>query len=114
MPDHSGVLIVDESGEYRTLISAVLLAQGHEVFEAGDASEAVEQLGRRHYAAILIDLKMPHDGVSLLEYLGTAMPHVLARTIVFVPWVNKPIWGTLTKPFHVDALVKAVTACATQ
>jgi len=114
MPENSGVLVIDGSSEYRTLISAVLVAQGHEVFEAADASEAVEQLGRREYVAILMDLKMPHDGVSLLDYLGASMPQVLARTIVFVPWVNKPIWGTLTKPFRVDALLNAVTACAAQ
>lgn len=42
------------------------------------------------------------------------MPDVLQRTIAFVPWVDRPIFGVLAKPFQMDELVKTVTACAGQ
>jgi CheY-like chemotaxis protein len=112
MPESPGVLVIDASAQYRSLISAVLTDRGYEVVQASDASAAVEQLGKRAFSVVLLDLKMPHNGIAFIDYLSEALPLVLARTIAFVPWVDRPIWGVLPKPFQMDELVKTVAACA--
>ncbi len=114
MPDRPGVLVIDASAEYRTLISATLSAKGYDVVKVADGPSAVEELKKRQFAVIMLDLKMPHNGISLIDYFAEAMPEVLRRTIAFVPWVNRPIFGVLAKPLQMDELVKAVTACAGQ
>ena len=112
MPESLGVLVIDGSAQYRSLISAVLVEHGYEVVQASDASSAVEQLGKRQFSVVLLDLKMPYNGIAFIDYLSDALPLVLARTIAFVPWIDRPIWGVLPKPFQVDELVKTVAACA--
>lgn len=114
MPEAQNVLVVDESPEYRALVSAVLSTQGYNVAQADDASSAIEQLGKREFSAVILDLKMPHNGVALIDYLGDTMPQVLLRTIAFVPWVDRPIWAVLPKPFKVDELVRSVAECCAQ
>ena len=114
MSDHSGVLVIDGSSEYRTFVSALLTSRGYEVVQAADASAAVEALGRRNFAVILLDLKMPHDGVALIDYIGDAMPHLLRRTIALIPWQHRPIWGVLSKPLGPDDVTRSVAACAAQ
>jgi DNA-binding response OmpR family regulator len=81
---------------------------------AGDAARAVEELTRGKYAVVLLDFKMPHDGVAMIDYLSENMPDILARTVVFIPAVNRPIWGVLPKPFEIQELVTTVNACARQ
>lgn len=57
---------------------------------------------------------MPHNGVAMIDYLSDAMPDVLARTIVFMPDVNRTIFGVLPKPVDPAALLLAVGQCASQ
>jgi CheY-like chemotaxis protein len=113
MSDQRGqhVLVIDDNEAARTTAAAVLKTAGYKVTVAGDSAGAVEQLAKNHYAVILLDFKMPHDGVAMIDYMSENLPDLLARTVVFVPAVNRPIWGVLPKPFHVDELVKMVDAC---
>src|SRR4051812_28484322 len=106
------VLVIDDNEESRDLVSVVLDAAGYAVTTTGDAASAVEELTRSQYAVILLDFKMPHDGVAMIDYLSESLPDVLARTVVFIPAVNRPIWGVLSKPFDLKELVKTVRACA--
>jgi CheY-like chemotaxis protein len=112
----SEVLVIDDSEESRTLVSVVLGRAGYRVTTAGDAAKAVEELkgDGDKFAVILLDFKMPHDGVAMIDYISDNLPDVLARTVVFIPAVNRPIWGVLPKPFNVDDLLATVNACATQ
>jgi CheY-like chemotaxis protein len=108
------VLVIDDNDEARTLVSVVLTKAGYRVTGAGDSASAVEELESDGYGVILLDFKMPHDGVALIDYMSANLPHVLTRTVVFIPSVNRPIWAVLPKPFDVEDLVTTVTACAAQ
>src|SRR5688500_15662996 len=108
------VLVIDDSEESRTMVAVVLTKAGYRVTGVGDAARAVEELKSDRYAVILLDFKMPHDGVAMIDYMSESLPEVLARTVVFIPAVNRPIWGVLPKPFDVQDLVTTVNACAKQ
>lgn len=112
MPEDRAVLIIDDDAATRALVTAVLERAGYRTAEAADSAEAVELLTGTDYAAILLDYKMPHDGVALIDYMSQNFPELLARTIVFISAVNRPIWGVLTKPLEPIELVAAVTDCA--
>jgi CheY-like chemotaxis protein len=108
------VLVIDNNEEARTLITVVLTEAGYRVTSAGDGASAVEELESDGYGVVLLDFKMPHDGVALIDYMSTSLPHMLGKTVVFIPSVNRPIWAVLPKPFDVQDLLTTVNACAEQ
>src|SRR5260221_12070604 len=62
------VLVVDDSTIVRRIIAGYLRAAGHQVGEAQDGAEALEQLGARRFDVVLTDLQMPVlDGFGLLD-----------------------------------------------
>lgn len=76
-PDGYGqrVLIVDDDVHVRALLSALLTYEGYNVFEAGDGLEAVEELQKRHFDAVVSDCQMPRfDGMQLLAMCQLLWP----------------------------------------
>jgi CheY-like chemotaxis protein len=111
MPEQRRVLIVDDNEHARTFAASVLARAGYAVTEAGDPALAVEALEGKPFSAIILDLKMPHDGVSMLDYIGENLPDLLPRTIILTAPVNRTVWGALTKPFQPEPLLAAVKDC---
>lgn len=112
MPEERSVLIIDDSSSVRAIVVAVLQRAGFKTTEAADSAQAVERLSDSSYSVILLDFKMPHDGVAMIDYMSENHPHLLKRTIVFIPAVNRPIWGVLSKPIEPTELLATVTDCA--
>src|SRR5436190_952284 len=72
------VLLADDNEATCTLITA-LLYRDFEVEVAIDGREAIEYLRTRKYAALLLDLRMPHtDGFAVLDFLKEHQPKMLA------------------------------------
>ncbi len=65
------VLIVDDEGNLRRMLAAVLAAAGFRTTEAGSSREALAALARRRPDAVLLDLSMPGgpDGLTTLEQM---------------------------------------------
>jgi CheY-like chemotaxis protein len=112
MTEGQRVLIIDHNEQARTFASAALTRAGFIVVEAGDPAAGVDSLRTSGWSAILLDLKMPHNGVAMIDYISENLPGLLERIIILAPSVNRPIWGVLSKPFEETSLVSAVTACA--
>ncbi|HET9953642.1 MAG TPA: ATP-binding protein [Polyangiaceae bacterium] len=77
------VLVVDDSPEIRSLLSAVLGRAGAEVHCADDGADAVLAALRTHYDLVLMDVRMPGldgcDAVSALRTGGFTRP-IIALT----------------------------------
>lgn len=115
------VLLVDDNEETCTLITA-LLRRDFAVETARDGRQAIDALRTKTYAAILLDLRMPHvDGFGVLDFLKAHSPKVL-RSVLVVTALLSPreiehaksygVCGIIAKPFDVEALVAAVKDCA--
>ena len=62
------VLLVEDKDALRTMLRHALEAQGHEVTEARDQAEAIQQLRQSRPAVVLTDLKLPDgDGLGVLR-----------------------------------------------
>lgn len=114
------VLIVDDNEATCVLIAAVL----HRDFTtdaAGDGADAIEKLKTRTYAAVLLDLRMPHvDGFDVLDYLRERAPEIMRCVIVVTAAVSNRemqrvrgygVHAVVTKPFEVDVLLDVVKRC---
>lgn len=114
------VLLVDDNEATCTLITA-LLHKDFNVEVAADGLEALEQLRTRTYAAVILDLRMPHlDGYGVLDYLRDNNPEVLRRVLVVSAALTrteltrlKPydVCAIISKPFEVETLLSAVRQC---
>src|SRR4051794_24191102 len=114
------VIVVDDDPGIRTLFIAMLERKGFAVDVAPDGRAAYDQISRNAYSVILLDLMMPDvNGFELLERLARECPSLLPRVIVMTGASRRviqsldtaSIWGMIRKPFDIDELVGAVTAC---
>ena len=68
------ILYIEDNVDNRTLIRRILTAEGYELKEAANASEALETLKILHPDLILMDINMPDvDGYTLTTQIR-AMP----------------------------------------
>ena len=112
------VMIVDDSGSFRTVVKLALQKAGYGVVEAVDGKDAVSKLTGQKLNLIVCDVNMPNmDGLSFLRHLkGTgAYKFVPVIMLTTESQESKKAEGRaagarawITKPFQPSALVAAV------
>jgi len=66
------VMVVDDSGSFRTVVKLALQKAGYGVVEAIDGQDACDKLDGRPLSLIVCDVNMPRmDGLALLKHLKT-------------------------------------------
>jgi DNA-binding response OmpR family regulator len=107
------VLVVDDLGQVRELISRALSASGYEVDLAANLAEAREK-DPRVYDAVLVDAHLGAErGIDLIEALQSEDPAAAKRFLVITGGATDMIpdgVARLTKPFQLDDLLAAVHA----
>ena len=117
MENPKKILVVDDDGYVRTLVSKLLSQRGYEAVPAGDAWQAMDLLQQEPIDLIILDLKMPGpvDGEQMLFALrdkGSEIP-----VIVLSGWVDEEIsdnppdcvHAVLRKPIDIDSFADTVT-----
>lgn len=112
------ILVVDDDDAIRALLRTVLRRRGFVVDTARNGIEALEEIGARRYALIVVDLMMPRmNGCELVRHLEeqsfTSRPRVLILTAGLRghPLRSDLIVGSLPKPFDLDLLLDTVIGC---
>ncbi len=124
--DASGLrLLVVEDNPANQLVARMLLTKlGHGVDLAGDGEQALEQLGRQRYDAVLMDCQMPRlDGyeatrrirAGVVPGLNRRIP-VIALTAYALPHdrekcLNAGMDDYVTKPLRIAELCAAFSRC---
>lgn len=111
------VLMLDDDSAMRRLVGLLLKRAGYQVDCFVSGNDAIHALGKKDYAAILLDLMMPLEGgMTVIRHLREQAPAKLRRVIlvtgapdgVIGPLRNE-IFGIVRKPFQHDAIVKMVS-----
>jgi len=69
------VLVVEDDAGARSLLSMIFMHEGYTVFEAADGLEAVEELKKRPFHAVISDYHMPQfNGMQLLAICRILWP----------------------------------------
>jgi two-component system chemotaxis response regulator CheY len=112
------VMIVDDSGSFRTVVKLALQKSGYETVEAVDGQDAVTKLYGRKLNLIVCDVNMPNmDGLSFLRHLKTTGSYKFIPVIMLTTESQEAkkaegkaagarAW--ITKPFQPSQLVDAV------
>ncbi len=82
------VLIVEDEVVLRKHLARLLVRQGYEVATAASRAEALDELGRGSFEALLLDVRLPDgDGLDLLAGLGEEQrpPHTVVMTAHSTP-----------------------------
>jgi CheY-like chemotaxis protein len=115
-PTSASVLVVEDNDTTRSRMATVLRAHGYNVVEAMDGLEALQNVNRRRFDAILLDLVLPH--VDGWQFRATQLRHPelasIPTVIVTVQPLREPERYSLRtsevvrKPFEDAALLQAV------
>ncbi len=113
------VLVVDDEPAIRTLVARMLRRAGFEPVEATDGQEAIEQLDRSPFDAVVLDLMMPDvGGERMLAQLRSA-PETKRTPVVIItgkPEVAPEVIGLVgrenffPKPFDPEAVIGRINS----
>jgi CheY-like chemotaxis protein len=71
------ILVADDDGGLRSLLTSVLRREGYDVLEAADGIRVVRLLAEQEVDALLLDVKLGvDDGVALAHELRLERPHL--------------------------------------
>lgn len=113
------VMVIDDSGSFRTVVKLALQKAGYTVVEAGDGKEALAKLdGTLKVNLIVCDVNMPNmDGLTFLKTVKTVAAYKFTPVIMLTTESQEAkkaegraagakAW--ITKPFQPSQLVDAV------
>jgi len=112
------ILVVDDSGSFRTVVKLALQKAGYAVVEASDGQDAVDKLGVARPSLIVCDVNMPRmDGLSFARHCK-ASPTAKFTPIIMLTTESQEskkaegkaagVRAWITKPFQPSQLVEAV------
>jgi len=120
------VLVLEPDESIQKLFAVILKRDGYRLTRVRDGKEAVRELGRRSFAAIIVDISLgpsslergSRRGLGFLHHLQRNAPDLLAHVIVVsalasrdVPRGLPSVCSFLRKPFELEELREAIVKC---
>ncbi len=110
------VLVLDDDVSMQKLVTMILKREGLRVDVVGSGSKAIEAIDGTEYAAILLDLMMPHEGgMTVISHLRHHKPALLHRVVILTGMpdsvltaISKEVFAVVKKPFEASELVETV------
>lgn len=112
------VMVVDDSGSFRTVVKLALQKAGYAVVEAVDGQDAAEKLGTAKPNLIVCDVNMPRmDGLTFARHVKASPVHKFTPMIMLTTESLEAkkaegkaagVRAWITKPFQPSQLVDAV------
>lgn len=112
------IMVVDDSGSFRTVVRLSLQKAGYAVVEAADGQEAAEKLAGARPSLIVCDVNMPRmDGLAFARHVKASAAHKFTPIIMLTTESQDAkkaegraagVRAWITKPFQPSALVDAV------
>jgi len=110
------ILIVDDDLAHRVMLKKLIGGWGYQMFEADDGAQAIDEVRRRSFDLILMDIRMAKvSGIEALEQIKQINPDIpviimtaYASVETAVSALKKGAYDYLTKPLDFDELQIAV------
>ncbi len=109
------ILVVDDEPSIRSSVGRFLQVKNHDVLEAGDGVEALEELAAHDVDLAIVDLVMPRmNGLELIDRMSTEYAATPILVISAYPDVcelsdsEAHVVGVLRKPFELKHLSDAL------
>jgi len=110
------ILIVDDEEAIRRILNQKLSREGYRCHEAGNSSQALDELRNNAIALVILDIKMPgKSGVELLPEIRTSYPDTavimataITDTSTAIQCMKQGAYDYITKPFNLDEVALSV------
>ena len=110
------ILVVDDDAAHVKMLQAVLTHEGYRVCTASHGKAAVEEINRRFFDLVLMDIRMQNmDGIEALKEIKKISPGIpvllmtaYASVKTAVEALKSGAFDYLTKPLDTDVLVNTV------
>lgn len=110
------ILLVDDEERFRTTLAKRLAERQLEVATVGSGMEAIEEIQRRLYDVIILDIKMPGlDGIETLAEIKKLNPGIEVVLLTghgtmesAIEGMRKGAYDYLLKPCDIDLLVEKI------
>ena len=115
------VLVVDDDEQIRLLLCLLLEQDGYSVHMATGGTEALDEMMKRRFDAILTDVEMPRTtGLEVLAFCRAIFPRVPVILMSAIseeyrkPAARRGAWAYVEKPFTGDEVLRVLrAACGT-
>ena len=110
------LLLLDDDPSMQRLIAMVLRRGGHRVDVVSEASQAIANIARYEYDALLLDIMTPTEGgMTVIRHLRKTKPELLRRTVLvtgspdsLLRSVSADVFGVVRKPFEAKELLATI------
>src|ERR671919_1292503 len=112
------ILIAEDNAEIRTLVSGILVEEGHKVGVANNGQQALDMVLADGPDVLVLDIMMPQmDGYGVLKEIKSAGTREKMKILVLTAKTSETDWvrgyklgadAYLTKPFDTDELVNGI------
>ena len=112
------ILIAEDNAEIRTLVSSILVEEGHKVGVAQNGQQALDMMLDDAPDVLVLDIMMPQmDGYSVLKELKSSGIKEQMKILILTAKTSESDWvrgyklgadSYLTKPFDTDELINAI------
>ena len=114
------IIIVDDHTGLQALLCQILLDAGYSVRSAAHRPAALKMLQEKTPAIILMDWR--HDGMSARQFIDSVQQQCCEADFIITTTTEPGVQAAselgvrhvLRKPFRVDELIEAVSACAAE
>lgn len=112
------ILAVDDSASMRQMVAHCLKQAGHQVTEATDGIDALQQAKKQRFDLVLTDVNMPKmDGITLIKELRTLPTYRMTPILTLTTESSSDkkamgkaagATGWIVKPFTPDTLLATI------
>jgi DNA-binding response OmpR family regulator len=112
------ILIAEDNAEIRTLVSSILVEEGHKVGVAQNGQQALDMILADAPDVLVLDIMMPQmDGYTVLKEIKSAGSREGMKILILTAKTSETDWvrgyklgadAYLTKPFDTDELVNGI------
>lgn len=112
------ILIAEDNAEIRTLVSGILVEEGHKVGVANNGQQALDMIMDDAPDVLVLDIMMPQmDGYTVLKEIKSSGTREGMKILILTAKTSETDWvrgyklgadAYLTKPFDTDELVNGI------
>jgi CheY-like chemotaxis protein len=110
------LLLLDDDPSMQRLMAAILRRAGYRIDVVSEAAQAIENIGRNQYQALLLDVMTPTEGgLTVIRHLREVKPALMKRVVLVtaspdavLKGVSADVFGIVRKPFKAEELTSTI------
>ena len=113
------ILVVDDQASMRLTLKGILAKRGYDVYVASDGLEALEEVKKREYKLVIMDIKMPGlngvDAYIKIKEINPRVPVIMMTAFALEDEIRRAIregaYAVLYKPFDMERIFEVISEC---